>query len=228
MGKKVFISYKFSDSNVAKIDNIFYPTARDYVNKLQDMLEETPHVFKAEEDDNDLSRFKDETIESKLRAKIFDSTVTIVLVSPSFKTVGISESEQWIPWEISYSLKEHTRNERTSGSNALLAVVLPDRSGSYGYYITDDSCSTCHCRSLNTPFLFEIMRKNMFNIKKPVFTDCNNHLNGSQPYQGDSCYMPSVKWVDFALNTNSINQYLDLAVRINEKIEEYEITKETV
>ena len=191
------------------------------------MLEETPHIFKAEEDDNDLSRFKDETIESKLRAKIFDSTVTIVLVSPNFKNVGISESEQWIPWEISYSLKEHARNERTSGSNALLAVVLPDRSGSYGYYITDDSCATCHCSSLNTSFLFEIMRKNMFNIKKPIFTDCNHHLNGTQPWQGDSRYMPAVKWVDVAENRDTIIQYIDLAVRINKKIDEYVVVKET-
>ena len=29
--------------------------ARDYVNFLQDKFEETPHIFKAEDDDNDLS-----------------------------------------------------------------------------------------------------------------------------------------------------------------------------
>lgn len=225
MGKKVFISYKYSDANVAKLGDNNYPTVRTYVDELQKMFGETPHIYKAEEDGNDLSKFKDERIESSLKTKIFDSSVTIILISPNMKDSTLSENDQWIPWEVSYSLKEHTRNGRTSSTNALLAVVLPDRSGSYNYYITDNTCASCHCRTLNTPFLFEILKKNTFNIKQAERTDCNQHPDGRQPYKGDSSYMPSVKWVDFI---KSVDYYLDMAIRINEKISDYDITKVTV
>lgn len=227
-GKKVFVSYKHSDSDVLMINGILDSTARDYVNQIQDMFEETPHIYKGEEDDNDLSRFKDSTIESKLRNKIYDSTVTIVLISKNMWDKSLSEEEQWIPWEISYSLKEYKREGRTSLSNALLAVVLPDRNGSYDYYIQDDSCSYCKCRSLSTNKLFRILRENMFNIKKSKEqrSNCLNHDENSKPYLGHSSYIYSVKWSDFAVDDVSVNKYLKIATDINEKIDDFDITFE--
>ena len=53
------------------------------------------------------------------------------------KEPGKWQRSQWIPWEICYSLKETTRSDRTSHNNAILAVILPDSSGSYDYYDED-------------------------------------------------------------------------------------------
>jgi hypothetical protein len=221
MGKKVFISYKYSDINVQALEGNLNTTVRNYVDKLQDKFDALPHIYKAEEDDNDLSKFKNDTIASHLKDKIFDSTLTIVLVSPNMKDPKIPEDDQWIPWEISYSLKEHKRNNRASLTNALLAVILPDRTGSYNYYIQENVCTKCNCRILKTRFLFQIMSANMFNLKNPQFSICENHIT-NKPFLGESSYMYSVKWDLFFSN---VDLYVKKAVAINEKIEIYKITK---
>jgi len=227
MGRKIFVSYKYSDAQVMDLDlyepNWFGGTskiqtkARHYVDKLSEILENDDHIYKGEDDGESLAEFSDEHIADKLKGKIFDSTVTIVFVSKGMKSVWESESNQWMPWEISYSLKEMTRGDRTSSSNAAIAVILPDQLGSYDYYITQDP--VCNCRSLNTPFLFEILKCNMFNQKTPSTSICSN---GSILYHGDSSYIQSVTWEAFK---NSHNFYLDKAIEIRDNIDNYNITK---
>lgn len=227
MGRKIFVSYKYSDSQVQDLgiyEQSFWggmvkvqTTARHYVDKLSEILENDDHIYKGEDDGESLANFSDDNIASKLRDKIFDSTITIVLISKGMKTLWLPERDQWMPWEISYSLKEISRNGRTSSSNAVIAVVLPDQFGSYEYYITHDP--VCNCRSLNTSFLFEILRCNMFNEKKPTTSVCSN---GSIVYYGDYCYIQSVKWDDFKV---SHNLYLNKAIEIRDKMDNYNITK---
>ena len=65
-------------------------------------------------------------------------TITIVLISPNMKEAGKWQRSQRIPWEISYSLRETTRNDRTSHNNAILAVILPNKNGNYDYYDKSD------------------------------------------------------------------------------------------
>ena len=216
MARKIFVSYKHSDSSVAPLNG--ETTARDYVEKLIELFEDD-EIYKGEGNE-DLSEFKDETIETHLKDKIYDSSITLVLLSPNMKNAN-DESEQWIPWEVSYALKEITRNDRTSRTNGMLAVVLPDLYSSYEYFLTDNTCNLCHCRTLNTPTLFKILKKNMFNIKKPAFSDCTNHPCNTV-FLGESSYIHSVKWCEFVENTEI---YLKKAEDIRDNIDDYNITK---
>lgn len=225
MGKKIFVSYKYSDSDVPPLTEnilaeIFNPTTvRNYVDNLQTLLDAGDNINKGEADGEDLSDFKDSTIQSKLRDKIYDSSVTIVMISPNMKELWTHESDQWIPWEISYSLKEHTRNGRTSQTNAMLAIVLPDRNGSYDYYIERRICQGCFCDFQNTNILFQIHRANLFNVKVPSYKACTS---GNNIYAGDYSYIRTVRWNDFIGFPSS---HISQAELLNDKIATFNITK---
>jgi hypothetical protein len=225
MGRKVFISYKHSDPLVQDL-NIYQDTlwgrikiqttGRHYVDKLTEILEEDDHIYKGENDGESMENLADSSISSKLGDKIFDSSVTIVLISKGMKETYSSERDQWIPWEVSYSLKNQSRLGKTSSTNGVLAVVLPDEFGSYEYYITWSV--DCGCRWLNTSFLFQILRDNMFNIKEPNRRLCNDKW----VYMGDNSYIQSVKWEDFSSNPNL---YIDKAIELRDRKEEFNIVK---
>lgn len=134
------------------------------------IIDSGDNIFKGEDDGQSLKDFSDEYIASTLRDKLYDSTITVVFVSKGMKSFFQAGKDQWMPWEISYSLGESSRNDRTKSCNGILAVVLPDETGSYAYYTTDDT--VCNCRSLNTPFLFKILRDNMFNQKTRLQALC--------------------------------------------------------
>ncbi len=214
MGKKVFVSYKHKDNSVKDLNGSGNSTARDYVDYLNDITLKDD-VYKGEGDE-DLSKFKDDTIQSHLKDKIHDSSVTLVLISPNMKDAHKQETDQWIPWEISYSLKEIIRNDKTSHTNGILAVVLPDTYGNYDYFIENKSCD---CTLLKTDKLFQILYENMFNAKNLQNSNCSH----CDSYLGDSSYIKSVKWNDFISNKN---RYLDKAIEIRDNGKSYDITKE--
>ena len=85
MGKKIFVSYKYADDSV---ENLYFWTnsiVRDYVTEFEKLLDDTDHIYKGEHEDEDLSSLSDAVIWEKLKNRIYDSTLTVIFISPNMK-----------------------------------------------------------------------------------------------------------------------------------------------
>lgn len=100
---KVFVSYKFSDGVDTRI-------------KIMNKLGDKGHIYKGEKGFERLE-LADNTIKEYLKDMIFDSSVTVVIISPQ-----VTQSA-WVDWEIRYSLTSTTRNGRTSKRNGVICVI---------------------------------------------------------------------------------------------------------
>ena len=225
MGKKIFVSYKYGDDQVENLSYYENSTVRDYVTKFEDVLDSSDNIYKGESDGEDLSVLSDDTIWKKLKDRIYDSSVTVIFISPGMKENWKLERDQWIPWEISYSLKEVSRKNKngqavTSRSNAMLAVVLPDSNGSYSYYLESRNCCGSGCTTHHTDKLFSIIRKNKFNLKNPNKKICDT---GETIWYGEYSYIKAVKWSEFIKNYST---YIIRACERQDNIDDYDICKE--
>lgn len=226
MGKKIFVSYKYADNQVENLVAGENSTVRNYVDEFEKKVDSADDIFKGESDGEDLSKLSDDTIWEKLKNRIYDSSVTIVFISPGMKESGKKDRDQWIPWEVSYSLKETSRKNKngdaiTSHSNAMLAVVLPDVNGSYSYYLEAKNCCSGGCTTHHTKKLFEILRKNKFNRTQNASKrtcDQNNTI-----WTGTCSYIEAVKWTNFIAD---YKKYVDAAVERQNNIDEYTLHKE--
>lgn len=200
-------------------------TVRDYVTKFEEILDPSDNIYKGESEGEDLSSLSEETIWEKLKDRIYDSSVTVVFISPEMKESWKAEKDQWIPWEISYSLKEVSRKNKngdavTSRSNAMVAVVLPDIYGSYSYYLESKNCCESGCTTHHTDKLFSIIRKNKFNLKDANKKTCDT---GATIWYGEFSYIKAVKWSDFI---NNYSAYIESACDRQNNIDDYVICKE--
>ena len=217
MGRNIFVSYKYSDSNVLPLGYCHSSTARDYVNELEKYLGDNGHAYYGEEEGEDLSYLDDDQIWERLKNKIFPTSCTIVLISPNMKVPGKNEKSQWIPWEVSFSLRETSRGGYTSHRNGILAVVLPDRCGSYNYALENKYCCSSSCVMHYRENLFSILKENMFNAKQPSTGVCPQY--GTVSY-GEPSYIPMVKWCDFV---RDINGMIERAERIKDNASAYDL-----
>lgn len=226
LGKKIFVSYKYADDQVENLKSNKNSTVRDYVDEFEDKLDSSDDIYKGESDGEDLSELSDDTIWEKLKDKIYDSSITIVFISPGMRETQKKDRDQWIPWEVSYSLKETSRKNKngdsvTSHSNAVIAVVLPDENGSYSYYLETKDCCSSRCTMHHTNILFEIIKNNKFNRTKNASKRiCDNN---DTIWTGTCSYIEAVKWSNFIAN---YQKYIDSAVERQEHIDEYNICKE--
>ncbi len=227
MGHKIFVSYKYADADVKNLTWWGNSTVRDYVTEFQNKLSIEDDINKGEEDDEDLSGLSDDVIWEKLKNRIYDSSVTVVFISPNIRESGKADRDQWIPWEISYSLKEISRKTKTgksvtSKSNAMVAVVLPDSNGSYSYYLESRTCCSSYCTTHHTDKLFTILAKNKFNLKNPSTRECTNN-EGKIWTSPNPSYIGAVKWDAFIAD---YKKYIDDAIERQDNIDDYTIRKE--
>lgn len=105
MARKTFISYKYSESQVLR-------------DKIISQLGKDAQFYRGEDGFfDDLTSYKANTIKERLKDMIYDTSVTIVILSPMMSL------SRWIPWEIEYSMGEYTRAGRTSHTNGVVCVV---------------------------------------------------------------------------------------------------------
>ena len=106
----------------------------------------------------------------------------------------------------------------------MIAVILPDKSGSYSYFtyhhnLVDDDGKTHNVRVIDTNNTFEIIGNNMFNQKKPDY----DIMQGQKVYHGECSYIIAVSWEDFIKDTDT---YIDRATDLKEnRIDEYDLQK---
>lgn len=225
MARKIFVSYKYADEQVPDLNMHDKITSmlgtvelkrntrvRDFVDLLQEKIG-ADHINLGEKDGESLAEFSDENIETSLKDKIFHSSVTIVMISKGMVSPNV-EYDQWIPWEISYSMRSVPRENKTSQMNAVLGIVLPDRENFYDWYYTHNPA--CNSVTNHTEKLFEILRKNMFNAKNPEQTHCN----GSTISHGEHSFIKTVKWSDF-MNGNNFDSYINKSIEIRDNKEAY-------
>ena len=188
MAHKTFISYKYSE-------------ARDLRDKIIRRLGNDATYYQGETSQSpNYSDRTTEYIKDKLKDMIYDSSVTIVILSPNMN------QSNWIDWEISYSLKEMSRNGRTSKTNGIIAVAQKSiwsgynwlyQSGYYGQPI------------LNTNIISPLIAKNQKNL---------NH-----EYTGDESYISIVTEDEFLKYPS---YYIDKAFEKSQNSWKYRIIKE--
>lgn len=226
VARKIFVSYKYKDPDVLPIqgytpseDTGYLYTPRHYVDKIIETVG-AEHIYKGELGGEDLSHLSDDTIDSKLKEKIFDSSVTLVLVSPNMWDKTKPEKEQWIPNEIAYSLRNKTRGDKTSKANAMLAIVLPDANGAYSYAVSKHTCPFCNVTIWHTDRYFSLLKMNMFNKKNKNLTSCNACSSSNIHTGDDHSYVYPVAWSAFI---GDHNLYINHALRLREKLDEFDL-----
>lgn len=165
MAHKTFISYKYSES-------------RHYRDIILSALGNDAIYYKGETSESpDLTDYTTDTIKHHLKEMIYDTSVTIIIVSPHMK-----ESD-WMNWEICYSLKTISRDGRASHTNGLLGII-PPFNGDYSWFVTHNQHSDNHITTdFNEEYTFPIMKKNRFNQNPTIYACPNcrsvNSLTGS-------------------------------------------------
>ncbi len=186
MAHKTFISYKYSE-------------AQELRDKIIEALGEDASYYKGETSESpDLTDTSTENIKKNLKDMMYDTSVTIVIISPNMK------ESKWIDWEIEYCLKSITRKNRTSHTNGVVGVIMKYNGGYSWLKTTVEEEDGCSFTTYESSKMYDIINKNRFNQNPKVYTcqTCKtvNKLSGS--------YIALVEEDDFLSNPT---KYIDNA-----------------
>ncbi len=165
MAHKTFISYKYSE-------------AQELRDRIIESLGEDATYYKGETSDSpDLTDTSTENIKKNLRDMMYDTSVTIVIISPNMK------ESKWIDWEIEYCLKDNTRKNRTSHTNGVVGVIMK-YDGDYSWFKTINNQSDgCLLTTYDNSKVYDIINKNRSNQNPKEYScaKCKsiNSLTGS-------------------------------------------------
>lgn len=200
MAHKTFISYKYSE-------------AQGLRDKIIDALGDDASYYKGETSDSpDLTDTTTENIKKKLTDMMYDTSVTIVIISPNMT------KSKWIDWEIEYCLKEISRKNRTSHTNGVVGVIMK-YNGGYSWLKTTTNHSDGHTSSsYDSSKLYDIIVNNRDNqTPKEYFCDrCKtiNRLTGS--------YISIIEEEEFL---NNPQKFIENAFDKSEKTDNYILSK---
>ncbi len=147
MARKTFISYKYSEAKVLR-------------DKIIKSLGDDASYYQGETADSpDLTDTSTENIKKNLKDMMHGTSVTIVVISPNIK------SSNWIDWEIEYSLKEITREDKTSRTNGIVGVIQKHNDSCDWLITKSTKTDGCTTRSISKDYLYDIINSNRYNLK---------------------------------------------------------------
>ena len=201
MARKTFVAYKYSE-------------ARGLRDEIVDALGDDATYYQGETADSpDLTDTSVENIKTHLKDMLHGTSVTIVVVSPNLK------DSKWVDWEIEYSLKEITREDKTSRTNGVVGVIQKVNGG-YEWLVSketkDDGCSV---RIIDSSIMYKIINENRYNLKGDEKYACENCKTYSQL---DGSYITLIEEDKFLSNPE---KYIKNAYDKSENIDNFEISK---
>ena len=202
MAHKTFISYKYSE-------------AQGLRDRIIEALGDDAMFYRGETSDSpDLSDTSTENIKRALCNMMYDTSVTIVIISPHMK------ESKWIDWEIEYCLKNITRKDRTSHTNGVVGVIMKCNGGYDWFKHSSKNSDGCVSSYYDERYLYDIIKNNRFN-QNPKQYSCPicktvNTLTGS--------YISFVEEDDFI---NNPRYYIDNAyIKSENDADGYDLVKQ--
>jgi hypothetical protein len=98
-----------------------------------------------------------ENIKKNLRDMMYNTSVTIVIISPNMR------QSKWMDWEIEYSLKNNTRKDRTSHTNGVVGVIMKQNGGYSWFKSLMKNADGCSVVAYDQTKVYDIVNNNRFN-----------------------------------------------------------------